>query len=127
MFDIVRQWFRRLFRPELSLNRVRDTVTIREGDERIVLRVDSDAKSIIFRLNQAQKTLSSMNENTTDEERIQAAHDLSEAMFGAKQTEDLFAFYNYDAACVVAICGMYFGDPEHGLGKKITKVQKKRK
>ena len=123
MFDKIR----RLFRPEISLNRVRDTVTIREGDERIVLRVDSDAKSIIHRLNRAQKTLSEMNENTTDDERIQAAHDLSEAMFGVEQTKDLFAFYNYDAACVVAICGKYFGDPEHGLGKKITKVQKKRK
>ena len=123
MFDKIR----RIFRPEISLNRVRDTVTIREGDERIVLRVDSDARSIINRLNRAQKILSAMDENTTDDERIQAAHDLAEAMFGAEQTKELFAFYNYDAACVVAICGKYFGDPEHGLGKKITKVQKKRK
>ena len=127
MFGNIIEKIRGWFRPELSLNRVRDTVTIREGDERIVLKVDSDARSIINRLNRAQKMLSAMDENTTDDERIQAAHDLSEAMFGVEQTKDLFAFYNYDAACVVAICGKYFGDPEHGLGKKITKVQKKRK
>ena len=117
---------RRLFRPDLSLNRVRDTVTIREGNDRIVLHVDSDAKSIIHRLNRAQKMLSAMDEKTTDDERIQAAHDLSEAIFGAQQTEKLFAFYNHDAACVVAICGQYFGDPKHGLGKKITRAQMKR-
>ena len=115
------------FRHELTLNRVRDSVTIREGNETLTLHVDSDANSIISRLQKAQEALKYINGESTDEERTQAAHGLSEAMFGAKQTEELFAFYNQDASCVVTICGMYFGDPKHGLGKKITKAQKKRK
>ena len=123
MFENVKRRFRR----ELSLNRVRDTITIREGAETLTLRVDSDANSIISRLQKAQEELSAINGNTTDAERVQAAYGLSEAMFGTKQTEDLFAFYNQDASCVVTICGMYFGDPKHGLAKKITQAQKKRK
>ena len=127
MFEKVKQWFRRVSGKEISLNRVRDSITIREGNETLTLRVDSDAKVIISRLNKAQKELKSMDEQTTDEERRKAAHELAEAMFGAKQSEELFDFYNQDTSCVVAICGLYFGDPKHGLGKKITKAQIKRK
>lgn len=123
MFDKIKA----RFRHEISLNRVRDNITIREGDETLTLRVDSDANSIISRLRKAQKTVSEINGETTDAEREQAAHDLSEAIFGKQQTEKLFDFYNGDASCVVTICGMYFGDPKHGLGKKITKAQMKNK
>ena len=115
------------FRHEISLNRVRDHITIREGTETLDLVVDSDANSIVSRLLKAQKTLNAVNGETTEDEREQAAHDLSDAIFGKQQTEKLFAFYNGDASCVVTICGMYFGDPKHGLGKIITKAQKKGK
>ena len=54
-----------------------------------------------------------------------AAREFSVAIFGEEQTEQLFDFYHGDENCVVTICGMYFGDPKNGLGKKITKAQKK--
>ena len=112
---------------EISLHRVRDRITVREGDETLTLCVDSDANSIISRLQKAQKVLSAIDGESTDEDRRQAARGLSESIFGTKQTDELFAFYNQDANCVVTICGMYFSDPKNGLGKKITRAQKKSK
>lgn len=113
------------FRHEISLNRVRDSITVREGNETLNLRVDSDANSIITRIMDAQKALVAIDGESTDEDRIRAARDFSVAIFGPEQTEELFAFYNQDASCVVTICGMYFGDPKNGLCRKITKAQKK--
>lgn len=109
------------------MNRVRDSIVIREGNETITLNVDSDANSLMMRLQKAQKELAGVNEDPSEEHRIQAAHSLAVAMFGTEQAEKLFEFYHGNAGCVVTICGMYFGDKKNGLGKKITKAQKKTK
>lgn len=110
-----------------SLNRVRDHVTFREGNESISLYVDSDANTIVRRMQQAQEELQKINGESTQADRRRVAVQLSQAMFGEEQTDRLFEFYHDDENCVVTICGIYFADPKNGLGKKITAAQKKLK
>ena len=112
---------------KVTLNRVRDSITVKEGKEALELYVDSDANSLMNRLHEAQKRLQSVNEDPSEENKTDAATFLSTAIFGADQTKKLFDFYHGDAGCVVTICGMYFSDKRNGLGKKITKIQKKGK
>lgn len=112
---------------EYTLNRVRDKITVKEGTETLQLFVDCDPGTIIHRIQKAQKALLNIKPESDREERIQAAREFSEALFGEEQTQELFSFYHGDENCVVTICGMYFGDPKNGLGKKITKAQKRNK
>ena len=106
----------------ITLNRVRDHIVIREGKDELPLTVDSDARSIISRLQNAQKALSEVNDDITDESKYKAAYGLAEAIFGKDQADQLMAFYHDDAGCVVTVCGMYF---EKRLAKKITAAQKR--
>ena len=112
-------------RKELTLNRVRDHITIREGNDTIRLTVDSDANMLIHGVRMAQKTLQRLQEEDDEDLKGTAAKQLSEAIFGKEQAEQLLEFYNGSYECVITICGMYFGDHKNGLGKKITKAQKK--
>ena len=114
--------FKRLFKMELSLNRVRDNVTIREGDETISLYVDSDANVLIHGIRTVGKELQSID---SEEKKQAVAMEMARTMFGKEQAEKLLNFYHGNDDCVITICGMYFGDKRSGLGKKITKVQKK--
>ena len=111
----------------LTLNRVRDKIVIREGDEVLPLYVDCDANTLMKRIQEANKGLEKVNEQTGEEEQRRVALDLASAIFGEEQAEQLMAFYHDNSGCVVTICGMYFGDAKHGLGRKITKAQKRRK
>lgn len=112
-------------RRELTLNRVRDHITIREGNDTITLTVDSDANTLIRGVRTAQNTLLRLQEEDNQELKETAAKQLSEAIFGREQAERLLDFYGGSYECVITICGMYFGDHKYGLGKKITKAQKK--
>lgn len=114
-----------IFKKEYTLNRVRDHVTFKEGNDTISLYVDCDPGTIVYRIQKAQKTLTEIKPESTREDRIRAAREFSSSLFGEEQTQQLFDFYHGDENCVVTICGMYFGDPRNGLGKKITKAQKK--
>lgn len=115
----------KFFKKEYSLNRVRDHITIKEGNDALPLYVDCDPGTIVYRIQKAQKVLTEIKPESTREERIKAAREFSVAIFGEEQTEQLFDFYHGDENCVLTICGMYFGDQKNGLGKKITKAQKK--
>ena len=42
------RWLKRLFGYEISLNRVHDRFTVREGNERIEIRVDSDPRLMVW-------------------------------------------------------------------------------
>ena len=106
----------------VSLGRVRDRVQFKEADELLVLVVDGDAARMVRALTEAQKTLNSIKGGSTDEERLQAARQFAEAIFGKEQAEKLIQFYRNDAICVIEACGQYFGG---GLAKKITVAQKK--
>ena len=112
-------------RKELTLNRVRDHITIREGNDTLNLTVDSNANMLIRGVRTAQKTLQRLQEENNEELKETAAKQLSEAIFGKAQAGQLLDFYNGNFECVITICGMYFGDHKNGLGKKITKAQKK--
>lgn len=105
----------------LTLNRVYDRIEVKEGDERLVLVVDEDARRIVSKIRNAQEKLVQANDGT-DDERANAARMFSEAMFGEKQTQNLVDFYHGDYSCVITICGMYF---EKRLSKKILSAQKR--
>ena len=118
LFDRIKS----LFGYTITLNRVRDRITIKEGNESLVLAVDCDSTAIVTRIRNAQESIIKVsNGKSTEEERNQAARQFSEAIFGKEQTDRLSAFYNDDLSCVVTICGMYF---EKRLCKKITAAQK---
>lgn len=110
------------FNKPLTLRRVRDTVAVREGDETLTLRVDKDAFALVTEITAANRLLSAITADSTDDERLAAARALAAAIFGSAQADRLEAFYNGDAGCVASICGMYFAQR---LGKKITRAQKK--
>jgi stress response protein SCP2 len=109
---------------KISLNRVHDKVEIKEGDEKIMLHVDSDPMRMVAGLSQAQKMLQELNKDSSDEETDKAAQYFATVIFGKEQAETLVAFYHNDAACVINVCGQYFSKR---LGKLITNAQKKMK
>lgn len=116
-----------MFRRELTLHRVRDHITVREGNDTIQLTVDSDPNMLIHGVRMAQKTLKRLQTEDNQQLKEYAAKQLSEAIFGEEQAKQLLEFYYGNHECVITICGMYFGDPKSGLGKKIVKAQKKNK
>ena len=104
----------------VSLNRVRDEIAIQEGEERLILSVDSDANTLVRRLVKAKTLMDAVTADTTDEERVVAAKTFASAIFGEEQAEKIIAFYKGNAANVAEVCGQYF---ERRLADKITKVQ----
>ena len=108
----------------LSLGRVYDTVKITEGGVSLILHVNVDPNRMVIGLNEAQKRLKSIDENTTDEEREDIARFFSNVIFGEEQTQKLFDFYYGDPLCVISVGSKYFAER---LGKKILKAQKKSK
>lgn len=109
---------------KISLNRVHDKVEIKEGDEKIMLHVDSDPMRMVAGLSQAQKMLQELNKDSSDEETDKAALFFATVIFGKEQAGTLVAYYHNDAACVINVCGQYFSKR---LGKLITNAQKKMK
>ena len=107
----------------LSLGRVYDTVTIREGGEKLTLHVNAYPSRIVVGLSQAQKQLVTIDENTTDEEREKIALFFASVIFGEEQAQKLLDYYYGDSSCVVAVCGQYFSKR---LSKLITKTQKRK-
>lgn len=109
---------------EMTLNRVHDTVTIKEGDEILQLTVDGDAMHMVAGLNKAQKKLTDLKEDATDEEAKDAALYFASVFFGREQAEKLLTFYSDDPGCVITVCGRYF---KERLADKIAAVQRKMK
>lgn len=106
----------------LSLGRVYDRIVIREGKEKLELHVDADPNRMVAGLDQAQRQLKTITEETTDEEQRKIALYFAGVIFGAEQANKLMEYYHGDGACVVSVCGKYFADR---LGKIIIKAQKK--
>lgn len=119
--------FGKLFRGkgyELTLNRVHDILTVKEGDERITLTVNGDAMRMVAGLNKAQAKMNALTEDSPDDEAKEAANYFAAVLFGKEQAEKLMAFYADDPGCVIALCGQYF---KERLAGKITEAQKKLK
>ena len=114
------------FRKEynITLNRVRDNVVFREGDEKLLLTVSADAQRMVAGLTAAQKRMLDITEDTPETEIRETAEYFAGVIFGTEQAGKLMAFYVDDPAAVIAVCGRYFRDRLAGL---ISDVQKKMK
>ncbi|MBO6092522.1 MAG: hypothetical protein J6P40_02690 [Oscillospiraceae bacterium] len=110
-----------MFGYKITLHRVHDVVRIHEGTDSLRLVVDGDPMRMVAGLNKAQKMLSMISEDTTEEEKRTAAEYFAEVIFGKEQAQQLMEFYRDDSLCVINVCGTYFRDR---LGKLITKAQK---
>ena len=109
---------------EITLNRVHDTINIREGDELLTLSVSGDAMRMVAGLNKAQQKMKALTDEATDDEVKECAVYFASVIFGKEQAEKLLTFYNDDPGCVIAVCGQYF---KERLAEKIAKVQRKAK
>lgn len=109
---------------KISLNRIHDRVRITEGDERLDLRVDADPMRVVAGLNEAQRRLKIITDESTVGERNNSAVYFAGVIFGAEQAAQLMDFYHDDAACVINVCGRYFSDR---LSKLIEKAQRRAK
>ena len=109
---------------ELTLNRVHDRITIKEGNETLVLTVNGDAMRMVAGLNKAQKKMLELKDDTPNEEVFECAEYFASVIFGQEQAAKLMAFYADDPACVISVCGQYF---KERLAGKIAAVQKKMK
>ena len=107
---------------EISLNRVHDTIVIREGGEKLTMTVNGDAQRMVAGLTNAQKRMQAITEETADAEIRDIAEYFAAVIFGREQTEKLFAFYANDPASVISVCGQYF---KNRLAGKISEAQKK--
>jgi hypothetical protein len=116
----------KLFRRgyEMTLNRVHDTVTVREGDEKITLTVNGDAMRMVAGLNKAQLKMKELTDDSPDDAVVDVAEYFAAVIFGKEQAGQLMAFYADDPGCVITVCGQYF---KERLAAKITAVQKKMK
>lgn len=120
----MRNPFRKGF--EISLNRVHDTVVIREGGEKLTLTVNGDAMRMVAGLTAAQRKLKDMttDREPSEQEMKEAAEYFAGVIFGKEQAEQLMHFYADDPGSVINVCGQYFKDR---LADLIAKVQKKMK
>ena len=109
---------------KISLNRIHDRVRITEGDEHLDLRVDADPMRVVAGLNEAQRRLKTITDESTDEERNDITLYFAGVIFGSEQAAKLMDFYHNDAACVINVCGRYFSDR---LAKLIEKAQRRAK
>lgn len=114
----------KLFRRgyEITLNRVHDTITIREGNEKLTLAVNGDAMRMVAGLTKAQQKMKELTEETPDETVKETARYFAAVIFGTEQAAKLMEFYADDPGCVITVCGSYF---KQRLADKITEAQKK--
>ena len=110
----------------LTLNRVHDTLTVKEGDARLTLTVDGDSMRMVSGINKAQEKMNAIlkQEEPAETEIREAAEFFATVIFGAEGSKKLFDFYNGDAGCVISVCGQYF---KGRLADKIAKIQRRLK
>lgn len=112
-----------LFRKnEFTPYPVTDKVTFRNVDETLTLTVRADGGNIVRNLRKAQEQMQTLTEESTAEERLDAARMFATAIFGADQAQQIIDLYG-DSLAVVSVCGDYFSDR---LSKIVTKAQKRR-
>ena len=104
----------------ISLNRVRDQITVKESEQEITLSVDSDANSLVKGLKNAKEAMDAITSKSTEAEKLEAARKLASAIFGDAQAEELILFYSKNAGSIAEVCAKYF---ETRLCKLITKAQ----
>ena len=107
---------------KLSMGRVHERVTIKEGGEKLTLLADGDPMRMVAGLSQAQKMLKAINGESTEQDTKNAALYFAQVPFGQEQSQKLMEFYLGDAGCVIQICGQVF----QKISGQITKLQKRK-
>lgn len=113
---------------EISLNRVHDTIKIKENGETLTLTVNADPMRMVSGLNKAQEKLKALvtvedgGGEPSENEIKETAEYFAAVIFGAEQARALMDFYANDAGCIINVCGKYFRER---LGAKISAVQKR--
>ena len=107
---------------KLTMNRVHERVTIKEGNEKLNLTVDGDPMRMVAGLSQTQKMLKAINGESTEQDTKNAALFFAQVLFGQEQSQKLMEFYMGDAGCVIGICGKVFQQ----ISGQITKLQKRK-
>ena len=107
---------------KLTMNRVHERVTIKEGNEKLNLTVDGDPMRMVAGLSQAQKKLKAINGESTEQDTKNAAQYFAQVLFGQEQAQKLMDFYLGDAGCVINVCGQVF----QSISKQITRLQKRK-
>ena len=113
-----------MFGRTITLNRVHDSITIKEGQERLKLVVNGDSMRMVAGLNKAQKKMLALKDDTPEDEVKECAEYFASVIFGDEQARKLMEFYADDPGCVINVCGQYFRER---LAEKIAKAQKKMK
>lgn len=113
-----------MFGYTVSMGRVHDRIRVREGNDSIILTVDSDPMKMVAGMSQVQENMKKISEESTDEQLKEAALHFATVIFKDAQAHQLMDFYDGDAGCVINVCGTYFAQR---LSKKISKAQKKRR
>lgn len=108
----------------ISLNRVHDTIKIKEGTETLKLTVNGDSMRMVAGLTKAQQKMLAIKDDSTDEEVLNCAKYFASVIFGVEQAKVLMDFYANDPGCVISVCSQYF---KERLAGKISEVQKKMK
>lgn len=108
----------------MSLNRVHDTVQIKEGAERLILKVDADPMRLTAGLVQAGQMMKKWGaaEKVTAKQQKEYALYFAGVIFGQEQAQKLLDFYHGNPGCVVNVCGQYF---DRRLRKLVERAQKR--
>ena len=106
---------------EINPFSVTDKAVFRNGDKTLTLHVKADASALVLGLKRANDKLAQVKDDSTDDEKRDAARLFAAAIFGTEQADRLMEFYE-EPLTVITVCGMYFKDQ---LAAKITKAQKR--
>ena len=110
-----------MFKKEINPYQVSDMAVFRNVDKTMTLYVRSSAAALVVGLKKAQNRLKEMNDDSSPDDRMQAARFFAESIFGSEQSDRLCEFYG-EPITIISVCGMFF---DQSLKKKITKAQKK--
>ena len=110
-----------MFRKEINPFSVSDKAVFRNVDKTLTLFVRADAASLVIGIKKAYDKLANVTDESTEEDKKEAAQTFAYSIFGKEQGDKLCEFYE-DTLTVITVCGMYF---KQQLAAKITKAQKK--
>lgn len=111
----------------ITTHHVRDRVAFVEGNEKLVLYVDVDPLAFVAEMQKSITELKELNDNSTDEDFLNAAKDLAVKMFGETQSQQLIEFYHGSAKQLFNVTSRYFVERLNGLiSSKQKKLMKKK-
>lgn len=110
-----------MFRKEINPFSVTDKAVFRNVDKTLPLTVRADATTLVVNIKKAYDKLSTVTDESGEDEKKEAARMFAHSIFGKVQGDALCEFYE-DPLIVITVCGMYF---KQRLADKIAQAQKK--